>query len=280
MDAECYKLNDAHCHMYAFGNMEQIDHALAMSKNIDRICENATSPDNFDTVISISQRHPNRIIPSIGVHPCNYKDWNGEVKKRMEELLAGNLGFMVGEIGLDFIDKTVDKKKQTEVLRGQIELATRYKRTASIHSVRSHGEMLKLLKKMFKEDGEAMKSIHFVMHSYSGPVEIMKSMLKLSDKILFSLSLGSITSNNKTVLESLPLSNILVETDSPYQLVEDLEGLETVANFCCKDIKGDRLNLPANIHLLARHIASVRKLDLGTVVQHLNDNFNRAFQSL
>ena len=268
--------NDAHCHLYAYNNTDTIEKVIQSSKSIRYICENATSVDNFAHVIDISKKYPDRIIPSIGIHPLNYKSWNDEIKNKMEELLVNNGNLMVGEIGLDFVDKGTDKKKQIEVFRDQFELGIKYKRTISIHSVRSHGDMLKTLKKLFKTNSN-LKEIPLIMHSYSGTTEIMKSLLKLSNKIYFSFSLGIINSINNTNIDNIPLDNILVETDSPYQLDEKLPDTITIENQYCEDISSSKLNLPNNSILVLKHIATAKDVEVEILSKIVNDNFKRAF---
>lgn len=67
----------------------------------------------------------------------------------MREILRTNEKIMVGEIGLDYRDKTIDKKKQRSVFESQVDLAIEMNRSMSIHSVRAHGDLLKILQKRF-----------------------------------------------------------------------------------------------------------------------------------
>jgi len=269
-------ITDAHCHLYSVNDDLQLQDVIKLSSNVVKICENATSMKNFDRVIEIWQSYPELFIPSIGVHPMNYEEWDASVKERMEELLFGNPKLMVGEIGLHLIGQNVNKKAQIEVLTSQIELGVKYQRTISIHSVRSHGDMLKLFKKLSKSY-ENFKEINFVMHSYSGPADIMKSLLKLSGRIFFSFSLGLLNSKQTDVIEIIPLDNLLVETDSPYQLDESIANAKTLDNLHCKDINSSKINLPCNALLVLEYISKIRNISTHDLVQIVNHNFNKAF---
>lgn len=117
----------------------------------------------------------------------------------------------VGEIGLDFVgEHTPETKKfQTEVFEKQLDMAIskfclqELNRVCSVHCVRAHGEMLKLLKKKFggkagpkstqigQEDHSVAKNDHaiptLIMHSFGGSKEIAESLAKLSGaQIYFS----------------------------------------------------------------------------------------------
>lgn len=59
----------------------------------------------------------------------------------------------MGEIGLDFRKDIIErnpKDLQMHYFKSQLDLAIRMKRAATIHCVRAHGEMLKVLKELNK----------------------------------------------------------------------------------------------------------------------------------
>jgi TatD DNase family protein len=93
---------------------------------------------------------------------------------------------------LDFrkdIEKNNPKDLQISYFKKHLELAIRMNRTATIHCVRAHGEMLKILKHFNKNIDQHIKP-HLVMHSYGGSLDITKALLKLTNlNIYFSLSL-------------------------------------------------------------------------------------------
>ena len=269
-------INDAHCHLYAYGNSEMIKKVIESSPNIKYICENATSAKNFDIVVKLAKKYPNRIIPSIGIHPLNYKEWGSNIENIMKNMLLKDKNIMVGEIGLDFVNKETDKKEQIKVFKAQLEIGIQFKRTISIHSVRSHGDMLKVLKKIHKIDSK-LENINLIMHSYSGPPEIMNSLLKLNKNIYFSFSLGIVSSSNKECLKMVPLENILVETDSPYQLNDKISNIESINNEYCEDIDNSKINLPNNSIFVISHIAEVRGINFDSLIKTIDENFKRAF---
>ena len=58
------------------------------------------------------------------------------------------------------------KEDQLRFFKTQLSIALEHERTATIHCVRAHGEMLKILKTLNKEIKK--KSSPLVMHSYGG----------------------------------------------------------------------------------------------------------------
>ena len=55
----------------------------------------------------------------------------------------------MGEIGLDYKDKNINKQKQKQIFELQLDLAIELNRSVVIHCVRAHGDLLKILEKRF-----------------------------------------------------------------------------------------------------------------------------------
>jgi TatD DNase family protein len=97
----------------------------------------------------------------------------------------------IGELGLDFRKDVLEsnpKDLQIRYFKKQLEMAANLDKPATIHCVRAHGEMLKLLKDLNK--AKLQTKPHLIMHSYGGSPDITRSMLKLTNlNIYFSLCL-------------------------------------------------------------------------------------------
>ena len=151
----------------------------------------------------------------------------------------------VGEIGLDFCgDHTPESKKfQIGVFECQLDIAlsslasAELERICSVHCVRAHGEMLKVLKKRFGHraaaktggikpaaivEGEPAGESRMptlIMHSFGGSIEIARRLLPLG--ALFSFSGHFLHPRKHAVIEvfkQLPPQRILLETDAPDML--------------------------------------------------------------
>lgn len=73
-------------------------------------------------------------------------------------MLKKKESYSVGEIGLDFRKDVLEKNPkniQMHYFTTQLELSLRLGRPATIHCVRAHGEMLKVLKELNKKIKEA-----------------------------------------------------------------------------------------------------------------------------
>mmetsp|Transcript_16833 Transcript_16833/g.14732 ORF Transcript_16833/g.14732 Transcript_16833/m.14732 type:complete len:102 (+) Transcript_16833:320-625(+) len=97
--------------------------------------------------------------------------------------------------------------------------------------------MIEILEK-YTEDKNSTEKMNILLHSYAGKIESTKRLLKLNANIYFSFSL--MASKKPENFDGIPLDNLVLETDSPYQLCEPL-----LANYFpeYKPIEGVILNV-------------------------------------
>ena len=160
----------------------------------------------------------------------------GEVGRLTEELLAETLALFkqpkvvaMGEIGLDYHwEDDPPREVQQHWFRRQLQEAVRLGVPVCIHSRDADGDTFGILKEeVFGRtvpDPEvpgrmvrASKRTKVLLHCYSGSAELARQYVKLGAKISIA---GPVTYKNarKTVetVEALDLSDLLIETDSPY----------------------------------------------------------------
>lgn len=167
---------------------------------------------------------------AVGIHPdhaATYKDADIEEIR----LLADHPKVVaIGEIGLDFYYCKDDQAEQQELFRKQIRLANELGLPIMIHSRDANQLTMDILKEegAFSEERIAKfgdGSAHVQMHCYSGSAEMAEEYIKLGAVISLG---GPLTFKNgkraRAVLESIPLSNVLSETDAPYMAPEPLRG--------------------------------------------------------
>ena len=91
------------------------------------------------------------------------------------------------------------------------------------------------------------------MHCYGYSLEVAKQLLKINPHMKFGIG-GVLTFKNskklKEVVEYLDMSNILLETDSPFLAPEPLRGTK---------------NEPANTKYVAEYIANMKNISLEEV---------------
>mgnify|MGYP001083712299 CR=1 FL=1 len=160
----------------------------------------------------------------------------------LENLIRNNPKIIaIGEIGLDYYWNKDNKDKQREVFRRQLEIAERLNVPVVIHSRDSIGETYDILSE-YKVRG--------VIHCFSGSLEMAKKFIDLG----FLLGIGGVVTfkNSKLyqVVEQIPLTSIVLETDSPYLSPEPNRG---------------KINESSNIPFIAEKIASLKNVKIEEV---------------
>jgi TatD DNase family protein len=149
---------------------------------------------------------------SVGVHPHDAVHAKQDDYQYFESVANNNKLVAIGEIGLDYHYNFSPQAIQRRVLEQQIELAASLKLPIIIHLREAYDDMKAIL---FQNQHYLRHGL--VLHCYSGSIEFARECLKL-DSVYFSFG-GSITFKNtdrESVVKSLPLDRLLLETDCPY----------------------------------------------------------------
>ena len=190
----------------------------------------------------------------IGYHPEVSNKIVEKDYEILEEMVKNNPKIVaIGEIGLDYYWNKDNKDKQREVFCKQLEIAEKLKVPVVIHSRDSINETYEILKK-YKVSG--------VIHCFSGSLEMAKKFISLG----FLLGIGGVVTfkNSKLFefIEKLELTNIVLETDSPYLTPEPNRG---------------KINESSNIPYIAQKIAEVKHIPLENVAKITTENAIRTF---
>jgi len=190
----------------------------------------------------------------IGYHPEVSNKIVEKDYETLEEMVKNNPKIVaIGEIGLDYYWNKDNKGKQREVFCKQLEIAEKLKLPVVIHSRDSINETYEILKK-YKVSG--------VIHCFSGSLEMAKKFISLG----FLLGIGGVVTfkNSKLfeVIEKLELTNIVLETDSPYLTPEPNRG---------------KTNESSNIFYIAQKIAEIKNISLENVAKITTENAIRTF---
>ena len=147
----------------------------------------------------------------------------------------------------------MNKERQKEYFIKQIELAEKYDLPIVIHSRESIQDVLDILK---------CHHARGVIHCFSGSLEMAKLFIDLG----FYLGIGGVitfkNSKLKEVVEELDLSNIVLETDSPYLAPEPYRG---------------KTNYPQNIKIVAQFIRKLKNISMEEVTELTTNNVNKIY---
>lgn len=144
---------------------------------------------------------------------------------RFEKVVA------IGETGLDYYhldpkkDSAAVKKKQQEVFAQQLLLARSLDLPVIIHCRQAHDDLHEILKDFRQEYGHLIPPDRpwGVLHCFSGDEDLAWKYFKLGLIISFT---GLITFSQKwdDLIRKIPLTKLMIETDSPYMTPEPYRG--------------------------------------------------------
>lgn len=244
---------DTHCHIYK-EYYENIDEILnnAQNVNINRVINNGCSNTSNIEVLELITKY-NNMYGALGIHPEEIENYKEEDITFIENNLSNKKVIAIGEIGLDYHYTKENKEEQIKLFERQLSLAEKYHKPVIIHSREATEDTINTLKK-YKVTG--------VIHSFSGSLETANIYIKMGFKLGIN---GVITFKNsklKDVIKEIDLTNIVLETDSPYLSPHPYRGTR---------------NEPANISEIATFICSLKNITLRELSIITNKNINQIF---
>lgn len=255
---------DTHSHIYGPEFTDDIDQVLlrAQAAGVEKILLPNINLDTIQPMLELYHRQPSYLHPMMGLHPEDVKaNWR-EVLHQMEAHLQkpGNPYIAVGEVGLDYYwDKTFYLEQQA-ALDTQIQWALRYSLPLVIHCREAHQELIATLAPY---KGCGLKGI---FHCFGGTKRQVQELLAYEG---FMLGIGGIVTFKKStlpnVLTDVPLSRIVMETDSPYLAPVPHRGKRNESSFCVN---------------VLQTLAQIYRLPAQEVSKQTNENAARVFEKL
>lgn len=205
---------DTHSHIYA----EQFDAdredviRRAIENGVTRFIlpaiDSQTHKSMFD-VANLFEHH----YPTIGVHPTSVKvNFEEELDIALQYLTTEKDRIVaIGEIGLDYYWDMSFQNQQHIALRRQLEWALQHNLPAIVHTRDAYPDMLNVLR-----DYRGSK-LRVLFHGYSGTIKEAEDILSQGEHLL---GIGGVVTFKKselyTVVKSVGIENIVLETDAPY----------------------------------------------------------------
>ncbi|HVL02315.1 MAG TPA: TatD family hydrolase [Dongiaceae bacterium] len=146
--------------------------------------------------------------PAFGLHPCYTADHLDEHVPQLDAWITPDV-IAVGEIGLDTFHGDQDFARQLELFSAQVAIARQHRLPLILHARKTHDQMLKVLRQQKFQYGG-------VVHAFSGSLQQAQYFNDLGFAVGFG---GGATYDRaqklRTILKTLPLDWIVLETDSP-----------------------------------------------------------------
>ena len=211
------RLIDSHCHLLdepLFSKLPEVIQA-AFVCGVSQFIVPCSHAHDFPVLAQLLRQY-DCVIPAFGVHPFYVAETDlATALTQLELHLRQHPQALVGEIGLDFADKTLNQEQleqQQAYFAAQLQLAQRLQRPVILHYRQSLDAMLNTVTAQGFDCGG-------FLHGYSGSIEQARPWLRLG----FKLGLGSVLlkPNARKVYQLLPQlnhSDYVLETDAPYMV--------------------------------------------------------------
>ena len=246
-------LVDTHCHIFR-EYYDDIDEVVMRARDagVTMLIVNGIDRRTNEEVLELVKKY-DIVYGALGFQPEVAESVIDDDFRFIEEHINDDKIVAVGEIGLDY-HYDVDKEKQKNVFKRQLEIAKKYNKPVIVHSRECIQDTYDILK---------VSSVKGIMHCYSGSVEMAREFCKIG----FYLGIGGIVTFKNAVklvdvIKDVGLEYIVLETDSPYLSPEPYRG---------------KRNEPINVGGILQKICALKSLDYKEASDITTGNVLRLF---
>jgi TatD DNase family protein len=223
------KYIDTHTHLYLPEFDDDRDEAVAraLGRGVVKMLMPNIDAGSVERMLAVEENYPGICHSMIGLHPTSVREDYSEQLDILREKFSGHNYIAIGEIGIDlYWDKTF-LKEQLSAFRSQLQFALEKDLPAVVHCRDSFPEVLSVMEE-FRGTG-----LRGVLHAFTGGISEAEKAVDLG----FKIGIGGIVTfkNSKlaSVIMSLGISNIILETDSPYLAPAPYRGKRNESSYIC-----------------------------------------------
>lgn len=220
---------DTHAHLDGEEFREDLPEVIRRAKDagVKAVFMPGIDASSVESVMRVCNQYPGYCFPMIGLQPeevrTDYKEVLGMMKRVLDDdisnrgsqlsPLSSQPGYIaVGECGLDFYWSREYEKEQLAAFEEQVQWSVETRLPLMIHCRKAQNELLNILKRYEKELPGG------VFHCFTGNRKEAEEYLRFDR---FVLGIGGVSTFKSSHLRedlpaAVPLSRIVLETDSPY----------------------------------------------------------------
>jgi len=247
-------LIDTHCHIhnpeYDF-NIPNIIKA-ADEQGVEKIICIGVSQDDSVGALNLSNNYQN-VYCSVGVHP---HEANTGFDKIEDLIKCGNKSLVaVGEIGLDYHYDFCPRDIQIKALESQIDIALKHNLPIIFHVREAFDDFWPIF--------DNFHGIRGVVHSFTDqPFNACEALNRGLYVGVNGFCTFTKDKKQQMMFGSLPIDQILLETDAPYLTPVPFRGT---------------VNEPAYVRNVAEYLAALREVSLNELAEATTKNANALF---
>jgi len=252
-------ISDTHTHLYLKEFDSDRDQVInnAITANVTRLFLPAIDSSHTKSMLILKEKFPKNIFLMAGLHPCYIGENYLEELKHVEKNIIENQCIAVGEIGIDLHWQTKNLELQKDVFIDQIRLAKKYNLPIVIHSRKSYDQIFDVL------ELEGTKDISGIFHCFTGTLQEANKIISMGMKLGIG---GVVTFKNGMIdkfLDKIDLSNIVLETDSPYLAPSPNRGKRNESSFIIN---------------IARKLAEIYQVSINEIINITTNNSIEVFK--
>lgn len=253
---------DSHAHLgardYDADRCDAVERAISAGVTLISNCTD--SLDDFPGTLELMARYPSVCLSCLGLHPDSVDRGESHLREGLSQMERHlDVVSAVGEIGLDYHYSSGEdnRARQRHLFETMLDFAVDHSLPVVVHSREAEEDTLRILKEKHP--------VSLYMHCFAGNIEFAERILEAFPDAYFGIT-GIVTFRSadtlREVVDYLPLTRILIETDSP----------------CLSPIPyRGRRNEPSRVTLVAERIAQIKGLSVEDVASVTLDNSRRFF---
>ena len=253
-------ITDSHCHLDYPKLYDQLDDVIKRAEynQVKYLLTICTTLKSFERIKLIITKYKN-IYGTFGIHPHESEKYPQvdskfilNIKNKHNKIIG------IGETGLDFYYNYSEKEIQKKSFIEHISAASQLNIPIIVHSRNAEVDTYEILKSESKNS-----NLKVLIHCFTGSRDFAKKLIDLN----FYISVSGIITFKKSIeladtVSSIPMENLLVETDSPYLAPLPYRG---------KD------NEPSYIIHTVEKLSQIKKLPNESIVSNTTNNFMKLF---
>lgn len=248
---------DSHAHLTSVSVLPHVEEIIQRAKNVKHILNICTDKTTLVEGRLLAKKHPH--IFNAGATTPHDVETEGELFFPIFEKAAYQKELVaIGETGLDYYNADSPIELQKQFLVRYLNLAAKTQLPVIFHCREAFNDLFPIVDYEYPKDAKA------VLHCFTGSIREAEEVLKRG----WFLSLSGIITFKKSealreIAKIVPLSQLLIETDTPYLAPQSQRG---------------KPNEPSFIEETAQCIAKVKNISLEEVAKATFDNAKSLFK--
>jgi len=212
------ELIDSHCHLdvAAFADDREAVIQRARHQGVSGMIVPGIQSAGWAALLAVCRDHTG-LYPALGLHPVFLAQHTADDTAALQAMLERHAVVAVGEIGLDYFVKGLDRTRQQSLFEAQLSLARAAGLPVILHVRKSHDAVLATLQRMPVCGG--------ICHAFNGSLQQAARYIELGFKLGFG---GMLTFERSAKLRALarelPAESLVLETDAPDMTVAQHRG--------------------------------------------------------